>query len=189
MKTLAKIIAGLLAIAILAGILTIITTMQSVPPNRTQPAATVTPRTARTPPQLTIGDTATIDGWEVTLNSAEWVTEVGRDILGAYVPEEGSMFLYVSITVTNLNNRPRRFIEAWGIGDGIRTDIVYADEFTFTQRILMTYDKALTGQSINPLSDATGSIVYSIANRAADSSGKLVLRFFVGRETVEFVVR
>ena len=132
-----------------------------------------------------VGDTAIIGDWEVTVNFVEWTNRVqaGR---WYYNPLDELTFLYVELTVTNLGTSPETFLSRLGRG----YEIVYDDTFTFPHTRLPAYrDSLLEGMLTSPLTSSTGSIVFSIADRAVESDGSLILTFSIGREEISFNVR
>ena len=162
------------------------TTNTAQEPVRT-PAPTPEP-TPEPPSEFILGETATIGRWEVTLDSVEYTDRIGENILGAYVPQDGNTFLYATITVTNLDTGPRTFLSMFATQADVRTNVVYANEFTFNRTNLLTY-RDIEGRTTNALTSTTGGVIFSVANRAVESDGSLVLRFFTNREEVVFVLR
>jgi len=122
-------------------------------------------------PMLTIGDTATINNWEVTLVSVEFVNRVGTsEFLMNYAPESNK-FLYATVTVMNMDTAPRSFLPMFALRADVSTDIIYDNTFTFTKNRILTYSNDLEGQETNPLTSTTGAVIYAIAERAVESDG------------------
>ena len=136
-------------------------------------------------PVFEIGEMAVIGEWEVTVNAAEWTNrvEAGRFY---YNPLDDNTFLYTSLTVTNLGTTPETFLSRLGRGYGL----FYADTFNFAHTRLPSYrDTLLEGMLTSPLTSSTGSIVFTVADRAVESDGSMILVFIIGREEIRFNVR
>jgi len=78
-----------------------------------------------------IGDTAAINNWDVTVSAVEFVAEITTSAFHSYTPDDGNQYLYVMITATNMDSSPRTFLPLFQLRDDIRVDIVYNDTFTF----------------------------------------------------------
>ena len=118
----------------------------------------------------------TIDDWEVTLNSFDFRNRVS-DGRWYFTPQDGNTFLYASFTVENLGNVPRVFNPRVARRNDIVTSISYGDVM-FAEISLAGYDAALLGRTISPLVSSTGSIVYTVAERVAQSDEPLTLVLF-----------
>jgi hypothetical protein len=139
---------------------------------------------------LTVGDTAVIGNWELTLNSFRFTNRVQSNRT-EWRADEGNMLLYVSITVENMDTRPQTFsprFPTW-VGDDIRANILYDNTFTFARVRVSGYRNCIDDRSTNPLTSTTGAVIFQVANRAANSDGLLELRFFNSNEEVNFVLR
>jgi len=160
--------------------------------NQTQPAAATTEVEEEDELEtitLGVGDTATINNWEVTLDSFEFVDRILTSGTWGYTAQEGNTYLRATVTATNMDSGPRTFLSSFSSGRDVRTDVIYNDNFTFTITRLITYRECLVDRATNPLAPATGSIVFSVADRAVESDESLALRFFNNREEIVFVLR
>ena len=138
-------------------------------------------------PILAIGDTAEFGNWEVTLDSfriTDWIQTTGNR---GFEADGGNQFIYAVVTVTNLDTEPRRFMPR--ILADVDSVIIYDDTFTFTRTRLLGYRDELEDMLTNPLTSSTGSIVFSVADRAAESDGSLILRIHTNREEILFSLR
>lgn len=139
--------------------------------------------------KLSVGDTVTFNNWDITLNSFEFTDRISTSGSFFYSPSEGNTYLYAVVTVTNRATGPRTFLPMFPSGSDIRTNIIYDDTFTFSRINLLTYRECLEGRSTNPLAPTTGSLIYSIADLAAQSDGSLILRLFNDRDEIVFTLR
>lgn len=167
-----------------------IITQTPTPQETTTPEPTPIPEPEpEHPSEFTIGDTAVIGNWEVTLNSFEFVDRISTSDFFGYTAAEGNQYLYAVVTVTNLDSAPRTFLPMLASGRDIAANVIYDDNFTFTRSRLMTYREDLEGRTTNPLAPTTGSVIFTVADRAVESDGSLTLRFFNNREEIFFVLR
>jgi hypothetical protein len=149
---------------------------------------TLQPEITSTPITLSVGDTVKFDTWEVTLNSFRFTNRVD-DGRWRFTPEEENTFAYVSITVENKDTQPRVFLQSYPLSTDINAQIVYDNTFVFRRTRLTAYSNCILSRSTNPLTSTTASIVFQVAERAANSDNSLVLRFFNGREEIVFMLR
>jgi len=87
-----------------------------------------------------------------------------------------------------MDTGPRTFIPMFAVGNDIRANVIYDETFTFTRSSFLTF-RCMEGRSSNPLTETTGPVVFSVADRAVESDGPLVLRFFNNRNEIAFVLR
>ena len=138
---------------------------------------------------LTVGDTASVGSWEITLDSFEFVDRIATSEFFGYTAPEGNQYLYALVTVTNLDSGPRTFMPTFGGNSDFNANVIYDDSFTFTRNRLMTYRDELEGRQTNPLTSTTGGVIFAVADRAVESDSSLILRFFTNRDEVIFILR
>ena len=124
-----------------------------------------------------IGETATIDNWEITVNSFEFKDMI-LDGRWEFAANDGHQFLYVDLTVTNIDTTPRNFINQRARGnDLLVTSAEYDDDFTFGLMRLRNYGNAIVDMQIAPLATSTGAVTYHVADRVAASNSLLQISF------------
>jgi len=133
-----------------------------------------------------IGDTISINNWDVTLDSFEFVDNVTDGIM-RFNPPDGNKYLYAIVTVTNMDSKPRTFLPLYPTSTDIKVDLLYNNEFTFTITNLMAYNNQLDFMTqTNPLAPSTGALIFSIADSAVDSDELLCLRIISGKQEEHF---
>jgi hypothetical protein len=134
-----------------------------------------------------VGDTATIDNWEVTLVSFELTNRIPSTRNRYFEADDGEQYLEIVLTVSNEDSQPRTFYNRFG--RHVDAEVVYNDSITFNFINLLGYDECLDHEVVNPLTTKTGALVFSVAERAANSDDSLVLRLYKGREEIIFELR
>ena len=111
-----------------------------------------------------IGDTISIDDWEITVNSVEVTDKISNKTYGAietyFSPDEGNKYVVFNMTVKNISTDSSTFLPYVSL-DGIRVKIEYGN-YEFSASNLMGYDDDLHSTSLNPLSTATGIVAFDI---------------------------
>lgn len=136
---------------------------------------------------LTVGTTATLGDWEITLESFETLNKIS-DGLMAFVPNEGNLYVSVNLTIKNNGTEPKIFWPTIATGKYIHGKIIYQGQYEYSADNLLGHDEELHDKHLNPLSSASGILAFSIPSDIADSE-ELVLEISYGRESLKFALK
>lgn len=136
-----------------------------------------------------IGDTITIDEWEITLNSAEVTDRIDNGNSGMFYfsPKEGSKYLVVNATVKNLSKDSKTFLPTVYMNSDVKATVHY-QEYEFTSTNLLGCSDDLHSTSLNPLSSKTGIIAFEIAEDVLSSLDEFELVFSTKNESYAFAL-
>ena len=136
----------------------------------------------------TIGETATIGDWSITISNMQILDSISADY-GSFKADEGNKFILITGKVENTAKESARFLPTIGMNDDVSAKIIYGDGYEFSASNLMGYEKDLHDSSINPLSSMEGDLAFQIPDSVASSEEELLLRFNAGSETLVYKVR
>ncbi len=134
---------------------------------------------------LKIGDTATTENWEITVNSAEVVEKIDGDFGTYFKPDEGNKYLVVNLSVKNISKDAETFLPYVGFGDDISAKVKYQD-YEFSSTNLLGHSEEMHDSHINPLSSKTGIIAFSLANEVTENLGDVHVVFNERRTDYDF---
>lgn len=137
---------------------------------------------------LSLGESVELGDWSISVTAFELSTKLS-DKLFSYAPDEGNQYAVVSVSVANNGAEADTFLPSFGFGDDIFAKIMYDKQYTYSSTNLLTYDADLHDEFLNPLSSATGVIVFSLPDVVANGTGSLSINFTAGANTAEFTLR
>lgn len=135
-----------------------------------------------------IGDTFSVNGFEVTVDGFDFMDKIATSAYYSFSPDVGNIYAVVSLTVTNKGKSLDTFLPSCPIRDDIRARILFGDEYEFSPVNLLGYDSDLHNCNLNPLSSKSGQIVFEISNTVSTSSDPLVFSLD-GSDTVTVNLR
>lgn len=138
--------------------------------------------------EIPMGQTATIDCWDITVSQMQILDAVSNGY-GQFEPGEGNKYLLISLSAANNGKESASFLPSFSMTDDIRAKLIYGDGYEFDQTNLIGYDRSMLDCVINPLSSAEGDIAFEIPNTVAESTDKMILEFSCGNDKLDFVIR
>lgn len=138
--------------------------------------------------EIPMGQTATIDCWDITVSQMQILDAVSNGY-GQFEPDEGNKYLLISLSAANNGKESASFLPSFSMTDDIRAKLIYGDGYEFDQTNLIGYDRSMLDCVINPLSSAEGDIAFEIPNTVAESTDKMILEFSCGNDKLDFVLR
>lgn len=138
--------------------------------------------------EIPMGQTATIDCWDITVSQMQILDAVSNGY-GQFEPGEGNKYLLISLSAANNGKESASFLPSFSMTDDIRAKLIYGDGYEFDQTNLIGYDRSMLDCVINPLSSAEGDIAFEIPNTVAESTDKMILEFSCGNDKLDFVLR
>lgn len=161
-----------------------------VTPGAEPPAASMapTPAPAVEAAELAIGETAEVGDWTVSVTAFEFSTEIDNGY-GYFSPDEGNQYGVVSMTVTNNGTETGTFWPSFSLGDDIIGGITYDGTYEYSSVQLLAYDEDMHNKSMNPLTTATGKIVFELPDAVASDTAPLVITISQGSNSATFNLR
>lgn len=116
---------------------------------------------------INFGETVTFNEWEITVNSVEVKESFPISKYTEYKPDEGNVYISVSVTIKNTDTNSAIFLPTYSFGNDIRAKLVYGD-YEFSSSVLLSYSDDLHSTHLNPLSSKSGVIAFSVTKEIAD---------------------
>ena len=135
-----------------------------------------------------VGDTAELKHWSITLDNFELTTKIDGDYSVSYSPEDGAKYGVVSLTVVNNDTTSDTFLPSFAMNDDVKCKI-YSGEYEFSASNLLGYSSDMHDTSLNPLMSSSGIIAFEIPNTIAESEEPLVFTLTCSTETISFELR
>lgn len=138
--------------------------------------------------KYSVGDTATINDFEITVDSIEVTDKIDSGNYTYFSPkDEGSKYLVVNATVKNIASESQEFLPVVITNNDVSVKIQYND-YEFNSSNLLGFSDDLHMTSLNPLSSKTGVIAFEIADEALESIDEFELVFSSGKEKYSFAL-
>lgn len=168
-------------------------------PSAQDPAASSTPDTTleettepsvepETLPTYSVGDTADLGHWTITLDGFELTAEIEGDYSTVFYAEEGAKYGVVSLTVVNNDTSADTFLPSFSLGDDVRATI-YSGEYTFSATSLLGHSDDMHDKFLNPLMSGSGLVAFQIPDTIADSTDPLTLTITCSGDEISFALR
>jgi len=138
---------------------------------------------------LAIGDTATLQNWEITVTDFYLTTKIDGDYSAYYSPDEGNQYAVVAVSAANKGKESDVFLPTYSLTNDIRAKIYYQEEYEYSPTNILGYRQDMHDSSMNPLTTKEGIIAFSLPNLVADSSDALLLTFSCSNEKATFSLR
>ena len=133
---------------------------------------------------VAIGETATIGGWEITVTSVEYASEltpisqspVANNTLSA---SEGNQFAIVNVQVKNISEDLESFLPSTSFVEHTEETLIYDGKYNYngrsTEGLISTFN-SLVDKVVSPLETKTGYIAFDVPNEVAESEKPLQLK-------------
>ena len=141
--------------------------------NKTTESQTESQTETEAPKTFAIGDTVSISDWNVTVNSFEFLDSIADGDYFSFKPDDGNKYAVANITVKNVGNSSKTFLQSFSSKDSI--SIQYNGQYTYSSTNLLGHDADLHSKTLNPLTEVSGIIAFSVPNEVAESDGSLAL--------------
>lgn len=152
-----------------------VSTPEDSMPETSVPMDTTTATTESTPNTINVGDTFTLDDFEIVVTSLDFADRLETSYNTYFEPDEGNIYAVISLTITNNGKEADTFLPTFSIGNDIRARILFGDGYEFSPINLLGYENDLHDSSLNPLSSKSGQIVFEVVNTIPENSDPLVL--------------
>lgn len=137
---------------------------------------------------LTVGESTELGDWTISVTAFEFLSKIS-DSLFSYKPDSGSQYGVVSVSITNNGTTADSFLPSFGFGDDVAAKIIYNGQYEFSSTNLLSYDEDLHDKFLNPLTSASGVIVFELPDSVVNGAESLSIKFASGANTVEFALR
>lgn len=135
-----------------------------------------------------IGELSTLGNCDISVIGFEFSERIDGDY-SYFEPGEGNQFGVVSVSVTNQGTEADTFLPTVSFGDDVTAKILYDSQYEYSSTQLLVYDEDLHDEFLNPLSSASGVIVFELPDAVVNGSEGLVIQFISGEDLVEFTLR
>lgn len=147
----------------------------------------VEPDTSEVAP-LSVGESAELGNWSVSVTGFEFSTRIDNGY-GYFEPGEGNQYGVVSASITNNGTEADSFLPSFGFGDDVVSKIIYDGQYEYSSAQLLAYDADLHDEFLNPLSSASGVIVFELPESVVNGSESLTIDFTSGSDSIAFTLR
>lgn len=152
------------------------------------PTPTGTPAPKET--KLSIGKKGSIGDWNIRVKKADIKTKIKNGQYRVFEPDKGEKFVSITATVHNGGKEKSSFLPRVGYKDKMLTaTLYYKGKYKYQPLELLSYDKDLVGAQINPLTNKTGIIVFSVPKKVAKSKSKLTLKIGTSSENITYSLK
>lgn len=130
---------------------------------------------------IKLGETVTLNDFEIAVDSAEIKTKIENSQYTAYTPDDGNVYIVVNITVKNIDKNASTFLPIVSLTKDIRSKLL-CNDYEFTSTNLLAYSENLHDTFLNPLSSKSGVIAFSVSEEIADLNS-LYFVLYINKET------
>lgn len=161
-------------------------TNNSDPTSTPEPTGTPAPKETK----LALGKKGSIGDWDIRVKKAEIRTKIKNGKYRVFEPDKGEKFVSITATVRNKGKEKSSFLPRVGYKDKMLTaTLYYKEKYEYQPLELLSYDKDLVGTQVNPLSNKSGIIVFSVPKKVAKAKGKLLLKIGTSTENVTYSLK
>ena len=161
-------------------------TNNSDPTSTPEPTGTPAPKETK----LALGKKGSIGDWDIRVKKAEIRTKIKNGKYRVFEPDKGEKFVTITATVRNKGKEKSSFLPRVGYKDKMLTaTLYYKEKYEYQPLELLSYDKDLVGTQVNPLSNKSGIIVFSVPKKVAKAKGKLLLKIGTSTENVTYSLK
>lgn len=155
---------------------------------------TATPEPTGTPApkekKLALGKKGSVGDWDIRVKKAEIKTKIKNGQYRVFEPDKGEKFVSITATVRNKGKEKTSFLPRVGYKDKMLTaTLYYKEKYKYQPLELLSYDKDLVGAQVNPLSNKSGIIVFSVPKKVAKAKSKLILKIGTSSENVTYSLK
>ena len=137
---------------------------------------------------LEMGSEAELGDWTISVSGFEFTDRIDNTY-SYFEPGDGNKYAVVSVSVANNGTEADSFLPSFGFGDDVGAKILYDWQYQYSATQLLGYDEDLHDEFLNPLSSATGVIIFEMPEVVASGSEPLQIIFDAGSENVTFNLR
>ena len=128
--------------------------------------------------EISLGKKATIGDWKICAKSAAVKNKIKNDNYRYYEPSKGNTFIVISLSVRNTGKKMEEFLPRVGYKDKmVSATLFYEDEYEYSPTELLSYDKDITTEKIQPLTTKKGILVFDVPKKVGKAKKKLKLKF------------
>lgn len=138
--------------------------------------------------EFLIGDTVTLNDWDITVHSIEFVDSIPNGELLQFTPGEGNKYALLHMTIKNVGTAVNTFSPTISFGkNGVM--LIYDGQYEYAASRLLGHSDDLHDKSCNPLVEASGFIAFSVVNEVAKTDKPLVARIADSNNTYTVKLR
>lgn len=137
---------------------------------------------------LAIGDESSLKDWSISVTGFEFTSRIDNGY-SYFDSDEGNQFGVVSLSVTNNGTEAANFLPSFGYGDDVIGKIIYNEEYEYSSTQLLGYESDMHDKFLNPLSSASGVIVFEVPEAVVNGSESLIFTLISGSDQISFSLR
>lgn len=138
---------------------------------------------------VSLGSKATLGDWKVTVKKASVKSRITNDMY-YFKPGKGNKFIYITATVRNNGKEEDVFLPSVGLADKENfATLYYQDEYEYKPTNLLNHEKDLLQESIKPLTNKAGILVFEVPKKVAKKKGELLLKIGSEEEYVMYSLK
>ena len=137
---------------------------------------------------LALGETGTIDNWQVTATGSETAKRVDEDMM-YFEASEGNQYIMIDVTVENTGKQAASFLSMVTLDGDPDAKLIYRDGYEYKPAGLMGSEKELQDTPVNPLEKKDGRITFEVPDTVVESDEPLTLTITNGTDTLNYAIR
>lgn len=147
-----------------------------------------TKETAEASSAAAVGDTVSLGGFDITVNSFEFLSKISQSEYLSFKPDDGNVYLSISMSVKNTASEAQTFAPSFSMSKN-SIKAIYDGSYEFSGTNLLGYSEDIHDSHINPLSSVNGVYVFSVASEIENSDKSLQLKITIDGETITYSLR
>lgn len=137
------------------------------------PTATPAPKESK----LKLGKKGTVGDWKICVKKAASTKKIKDGEYRYYSPKKGNSYVYFTIAVRNTGKTATEFLPRVGYENTmLNATLYYKGDYEYKPIELLSYDKDLIGDTIQPLTTENGIIAFEVPKKVAKNKKQLTLK-------------
>lgn len=157
-----------------------------------KPTSVPAPTATQAPEEkiLNLGKKGTFGDWKICVKKAEVKKKIKDGNYRQYEPGKSKSFIIVSLSVRNNAKKTAEFLPRFGYADKlVSATLLYQDEYEYSPTELLSYDKDLVTEKIQPLTTENGIIAFEVPKKVSKSKKKLKLRIGTKNDSITYSLK
>lgn len=152
------------------------------------PKPTATPAPKET--AMALGKTGSVDDWKFKVSKASSAKKIKNGSYRVFEPDKGNYFVIINMSVKNIGKKKETFLPRVGYEDSMMTaKLLYKDKYEYQPSQLLSYDKDIVDDQINPLASKKGIVVFEVPKNVAKNLKSTKLRIGTKMNAVVYTLK
>lgn len=129
-----------------------------------------------------LGKKGTVGDWKICVKKVASTKKIKNGEYRYYSPKKGNSYVYFTFSVRNTGKTAQQFLPRVGYENTMLSAFLYyKGEYEYKPTELLSYDKDLIGDTIQPLTTENGIIAFEVPKKVAKNKKQLTLK--IGTKT------